>query len=341
MADPNAALQIPPTDAETAPGLVQQRAERRPTLRLVHRGAGDRTRVAGRPGDAQPARPFIKWVGGKTRLLADLQRLAPHSIGRYAEPFLGGGAVYFHLRNQSAFTGAVISDFNQDVVNVYTVVRDHLDALLVALRRHQALYLSRKGEARAEYFYAVRDRHPQHIEMSDVDRAARMLFLNRTCYNGLWRENRSGRFNTPHGRYKAPVIAPADRLLAASAALQVAAIERADFRKLPALVRDHDVDYVYMDPPYHPISATSAFNAYSGGAFSAADQSELADVCRELDKMGVRWMLSNSDCPLIRDLYSGFDVQQVFAPRSVNSKADKRGAVAEVVVRNKRPGLSW
>ena len=327
--------------AASAPAAVSgPRAANRPTLRLLRDGDGAPAQVVGQPGNAEPARPFFKWVGGKTRLLPQLDALRPSHVGRYAEPFLGGGAVYFHLRNEAAFSGALLTDFNPDVVNAFTVVRDHLDALLAALRRHQALYLSRDAEGRAAYFYSVRDQHPDS-RTDPVTRAARMLFLNRTCFNGLWRENKSGRFNTPHGRYANPVIAPTARLSAASAALQHATIERADFRSIPKLVRDHRVDFVYMDPPYHPISTTSAFNAYSQGGFSGRAQAELADVCRELDRMGARFMLSNSDCPLIRELYDGFDIQVVMAPRAVNCKADKRGAVPEVVVRNKRPELSW
>lgn len=341
MAKPTLAAPYFEPSQPVEPQPTPPRIADRPTLRLVQRGGVEPPRALGRPGAAEPARPFIKWVGGKTRLLAELERLRPYSIDRYSEPFVGGGALYFALRNASAFSAAVISDFNPDVVNAYTVVRDHPMALLAALRRHQALYLSRDEQDRATYFYAVRDRHPQNVDMTAIERAARMLFLNRTCYNGLWRENLSGRFNTPHGRYKAPVIAPTDRVLAASAALAVATIERADFRRLPQLAADHDVDFVYLDPPYHPLSATSAFNAYSQGAFTGADQADLADVCRELDRMGVRWMLSNSDCPLIRELYDGFDIRQVFAPRSVNCDAAKRGNVAEVIVRNKRSGLTW
>lgn len=312
----------------------------RPTLRLIRRGGSVADYAMGRPGFAQPARPFIKWVGGKTRLLEQLDQLRPTSTGRYFEPFLGGGAMYFHLRNDSAFRSALLADANPDVHNVFSVVRDHVDALLAALRRHQALYLTRDAQGRAEYFYAVRSKHP-NARTSAVDRAARMLFLNRTCFNGLWRENKSGRFNTPHGRYASPVIAPAAKLLAASAALQVATIEKADFRRIPRLARDHDVDFVYLDPPYHPVSATSAFNAYSQGGFPASAQAELRDVCVELDQMGVRFMLSNSDCPLIRELYEDFDVRTVMAPRAVNCKGGKRGAVAEVVVRNVRSGLVW
>ena len=310
---------------------------RRPALRLVPPPPtpADLARARGKAG------PFIKWVGGKTRLLGDLELLRPREIRRYAEPFVGGGAMYYHLWNGGQLEYALLCDLNTDVVTVYRVVRDQPDALMAALHRHQARYLASDETGRAAYFYDVRARHPDDHDMGDVERAARMLFLNRTCFNGLWRENRSGRFNSPHGRYKRPVIAPEERLRTATIALHDTAVEQADFRSLPALVQQHDIDFVYLDPPYHPISATSAFNAYSQGAFSGSDQQDLANVCVELDQMGVRFMLSNSDCAFIRGLYKRFDIRTVRAPRAVNCKGGKRGKVAEVVVRNRRPGLVW
>lgn len=170
--------------------------------------------------------------------------------------------------------------------------------------------------------------------MDDIERAARMLFLNRTCFNGLWRENRSGRFNAPHGRYANPGIVQVDKLVAASAALQKVDIRQADFRALPELVQEQRSEFVYLDPPYHPLSATSSFNAYSGGTFSGKAQAELADVCRRLDRMGVRFLLSNSDCGYVRELYRGFDIGTIRAARSINCKGGDRGDIDEVVVRN-------
>lgn len=320
---------------DSAPGAAPAAAisPGRPALRLVIPPARERV--------PHHAGPFVKWVGGKTRLMPALDQLLPREISRYAEPFVGGGAVYFHLQNEVGLGHALLADLNRDVVNVWQVVRDQPQALIEALRRHEATYLSGDEDGRAAYFYSVRERHPDDHETGAVERAARMLFLNRTCFNGLWRENRSGHFNTPHGRYRRPRIAQADKLLAASAILQDTEIVRADFRQLPKLARAHDVDFVYLDPPYHPVSATSAFNAYSRGAFTALDQAELAQVCAELDAMGVRFMLSNSDCDLVRKLYRGFDVTTVQAPRAVNCKGDRRGSVAEVVVRNRRAGLPW
>jgi DNA adenine methylase len=284
----------------------------------------------------EPAAPFLKWVGGKGKLLAALEPLlpkTPHRL-RYAEPFLGGGAMFFHLWSQRRVASALLTDFNTDLVNACTVLRDEPDALVARLRQLEAAYLGSDEGGRAALFYAVRDRHPALVPMLPVERAARMLFLNRTCYNGLWRENRRGLFNAPHGRYPEPHICPEPKLRTAHQALRDAFVLRSDFRKLPELAERHAIDFVYLDPPYHPISATSAFNAYSGGTFAAHAQEELADVCRALDRQGVRFLLSNSDCAFVRRLYRGFDIGTVQAPRAVNCKAERRGAVSEVVVRN-------
>ncbi len=291
-------------------------------------------RVVGAP-EAKPARqaaPFVKWVGGKARLTDVLA--PPPGVRRFAEPFVGGGAMFYHLHNTGDLQGAVLCDVNRDVVTAYRVVQTQVDALITALQLHERRYLKLDAAGRKAYFYRVRARHPMDHDMDDVERAARMLYLNRTCFNGLWRENASGRFNTPHGRYANPRIAREPELRACHEALQGATILERDFRMLPKLARDHGVDYVYLDPPYHPISATSAFNAYSRGGFGARDQAELAEVCVELDQMGVRFMLSNSDCELIHSLYERFDVSQIHAARAVNCKAGKRGKVTELVVRN-------
>lgn len=288
------------------------------------------------PAAAPNAGPFVKWVGGKTRLLEQLDPLLPREIARYAEPFVGGGAMFFHLHGTGTLQHAALTDANLDVITAYQVIAGEVDLLIDALRLHERRYLRQDHDGRAAYFYQVRERHPVDVEMDAIERAARMLFLNRTCFNGLWRENKSGRFNTPHGRYARPQIVQAEKLRAAAGALDGVHIELRDFRRLPELVREQDLDFVYLDPPYHPISATSAFNAYAGGGFSARDQRELGEVCRELDRMGVRFMLSNSDCPLIREIYRGFEVDVVKAPRAVNCRGDRRGDVDEVVVRNTR-----
>ncbi len=314
------------------PAAVRTRPIHRPLVDK-HLGGAPHLRVVPQPHPQRPA-PFLKWVGGKGKLLPALRPLMPTGKFRYAEPFLGGGAVFFDLRADERLEHALLCDVGRDLVGACRVVRDALPELLAQLQAHETQYLSENEENRALYFYAVRNRHPGDFAMDDVERAARMLFLNRTCFNGLWRENRSGRFNAPHGRYANPGILQSDKLSAASAALQGVDIRQADFRALPELVQDQRIGFVYLDPPYHPLSATSSFNAYSGGQFSGKAQGELADVCRRLDRQGVRFLLSNSDCGYVRDLYRGFEIGTIRAARSINCKGESRGDIDEVVVRN-------
>ncbi len=284
---------------------------------------------------AQPhAQPFLKWVGGKGKLIAQLEAYLPKGRLRYAEPFFGGGALFFHLWSQQRLDAAVLADRSAELINACKVLRDEADELLQALGQHEALYLGGDAAERSAYFYAVRAQQPLQFALTPVQRAARMLFLNRTCFNGLWRENSRGLFNSPHGRYPNPTIVLGDRLRVASQALGDAAVLQSDFRALPELVQDHRADFVYLDPPYHPLSVTSSFNAYSGGQFSAQAQRDLADVCQRLDRAGVRFLLSNSDCGFIRELYGKWQIDTVRAARSINAKGDSRGEIDEVVVRN-------
>ncbi len=298
-------------------------------------------RQAKRSTEGQFARPFLKWVGGKGKLLPQLINHLPSGQLRYGEVFLGGGALYFHLQGSRRLQAAVIGDLSTDVHNAHNCVRDHTDALLAALHVHETAYLAGDEDQRAAYFYKIRALHPDIVALTPVQRAARMLFLNRTCFNGLWRENAKGAFNCPHGKYAEPKIADDQRLYAAAQALADAVLVRADFRQWPELCRRHALDTVYLDPPYHPLTATSSFNAYSGGSFSAQSQRELAEMCGELDKLGVRWVLSNSDCAVVRELYRPWHIATIRAARSINSKGSARGEIDEVVVSNRRPGLNW
>ena len=262
------------------------------------------------------AAPFLKWAGGKTRLLAQLEPLMPERFGRYFEPFLGGGAVYFRLQPHQAR----LSDVNGELINVYRCVRDQVDALIEDLSRHRY---------DKNHYYAVRAQDPARLP--DVARAARMIFLNRTCFNGLYRVNRRGRFNVPFGRYKNPTICDRDRLRAASEALQGADIRHVDYA---ASVKDaRSGDFVYFDPPYMPISETANFTSYTAGAFGLDQQVRLRDVFADLASRGVRAVLSNSDTPVIRELYRDFHIDTVTAPRAISRSANGRKAVSEVVVR--------
>lgn len=267
--------------------------------------------------EGRKARPFLKWAGGKTKLLPDLYARLPERFGRYFEPFLGGGALFFALQPGASS----LSDVNLDLVQVYEVVRDQVDALVEELEG----YVYERA-----FYYDMRAEDP--CQMTPVKRAARMLYLNRTCFNGLYRVNKKGRFNVPFGRYKAPVICQEDRLREASRALEGHEIRRVDYRQAVASAQAGDL--VYFDPPYHPVSSTASFTAYTGARFDESDQRALADLLAELTERGVSCMLSNSDTPFTRELYRDFRVDIVTAPRRISRNARGRGEVRELIVRN-------
>jgi len=264
-------------------------------------------------------RPFLKWAGGKGRLLSQYEPFLPQAIDTYYEPFLGGGAVFFHLAGRAK--QAVLGDINPELVNVYCCVRDQVETLIRHLRNHQRWHSP-------DYYYQVRQQ--QTLPLA-VERAARLLYLNKTCYNGLYRENSQGHFNVPVGKYKNPAICDASLLRAASAALQIADIQTFSFETL--LERSlAPRDFVYFDPPYHPISATSSFTGYSRYGFTSEDQERLAAVFRTLAAQGQRVMLSNSDCEFIRELYQGFTLHPILAARAINSRAGRRGKIGELLI---------
>ncbi|MBI4575956.1 MAG: DNA adenine methylase [Planctomycetes bacterium] len=272
------------------------------------------------------ARPFLKWAGGKGQLLDRLSAWFPAECGVYHEPFLGGGAVYFRMHATRPATRAVLSDTNPELIGGYLVVRDHREPLVVALGRHER-------DHSPDHYYAVRAVDPEGLD--PVARAARLIYLNRTCFNGLFRVNRQGRFNVPLGRYTHPRILDESGLRAATQALAGADILLAPFESV--LDRAAPGDFVYLDPPYQPLSASAHFTAYTCEAFGVEDQERLAAVFRTLDARGCRVMLSNSDHPLVAGLYRGFHLERIAARRAINSRADRRGEIWEVVVLNYAP----
>jgi DNA adenine methylase len=263
----------------------------------------------------QEARPFIKWAGGKKQILPHLLARAPRAFGTYFEPFLGGGALFFSLSPGKA----VLSDLNPYLVNAYSVVRDRVDELAESLKVHRA---------DKEYYYMMRGLSPE--TMSDVQRASWFIYLNKTCYNGLWRVNRSGRFNVPFGRYRNPKILDRENLYAVSRALYGALVMCSDFEE--AVQMAVPGDFVYFDPPYSPKSGTAGFVSYTGEGFGEEEQERLAGVFRRLSRRGVLVMLSNSDVPLVRRLYEGFRIDTVQASRAISCRGDRRGPVGEVVI---------
>ena len=274
------------------------------------------------------AKPFLKWAGGKTALLRRLLAATPDHIETYYEPFLGGGALFFALQNDRRMDKALLFDGNADLISAFVVVRDHRPSLLRRLRTLEAAYLSAADRAKA--YYDVRAANPR----SAVGRAARLLFLNKTCFNGLYRVNGSGNFNVPHGRYKNPTICNPKTLTAASAALQGVNIAVADFAD--ACDEAGDGDFVYFDPPYEPVSLTASFTSYTRDRFSWEDQRRLAGFARQLADRGAQVLISNANVPRVAELYrdEGFQLLTVKAPRVINSRATRRGSVTEILAAN-------
>jgi DNA adenine methylase len=271
------------------------------------------------------AQPFLKWAGGKSQLLSQFDAYFPESIVSYCEPFVGGGAVFFHLKARFPGMRASLYDNNAELINCYQVVRDQVQKLMCLLDEHLKAFKA-GGE---RYFYLVRSHH--HFT-EPVERAARMIFLNKTCYNGLWRVNGRGEFNVPIGSYKPEKVSLYDKanLRAASRELQGTELAVQDFRRtLSGAARDQ---FVYIDPPYFPVSPTANFTSYTKEDFGKPEQEELAALFADAAKRGVRLILSNSDTAFIRKLYSEFKIKTASARRAVNSNGAKRGRVSEVIV---------
>lgn len=272
---------------------------------------------------ASKSRPFLKWAGGKTRLLNDLGPMVPRFSGRYFEPFVGGGAMFFHLAPEKA----VISDVNRELINTYQVVQNQVEPLIHSLRKHQNS---------ADHYYEIRDwdRMPVFLSLGLIQRASRFIYLNKTCFNGLHRVNQKGQFNVPFGKYKNPKICDADSLRAVSESLQGIQIKHVSFSRLLSIPNAPvSGDFVYLDPPYVPIDQDS-FTSYTPKDFDMEDQQELLELCKSLDEKGIKFMLSNSSAPILRDMYQDFRIQTVYTARSINSKGSERGEIPEIVVRN-------
>lgn len=268
--------------------------------------------------------PILKWVGGKRQLLDILVPLVPRNCKTYCEPFVGGGALLFKLQPQTA----VVNDINSDLINVYEVIRDSVDDLIDALESH---------DNTPTHFYEVRDwdRNKEfYSSLSKIERAARMIYLNKTCFNGLFRVNNAGEFNSPFGNYRNPNIVNAPVLKAINIYFNSADIEFSSGDYKEVLDKLPENSFVYLDPPYDPVSSTSNFTGYTKGGFDRKEQIRLRECCDELDRRGIKFMLSNSATDFIKEQYSAYNVTIVKARRTVNSVATKRGDVEEVIVRN-------
>jgi len=269
--------------------------------------------------------PFLKWVGGKRQLLPKIIENLPENIRelRFFEPFIGGGAVLFHLQPENA----VINDFNKELINVYYVVKDKLDDLIVDLKKHKNT---------SEYFYQIRglDRTDEFSSLSEVQRASRIIYLNKTCFNGLYRVNNAGEFNAPFGRYKNPNIVNEPTLKAVNKFLNKNNISIYCGDYSDVLEAADEDSFIYLDPPYHPISESSNFTGYVQGGWDMYDQIRLREVCDILNKKGAKFLLSNSSSPFIRDQYEKYKITTVKAIRAINSKGSDRGEIDEVLIKN-------
>jgi DNA adenine methylase len=261
--------------------------------------------------------PFLKWAGGKTQLLHELLPRVPQKYNTYYEPFIGGGALFFAISPKKA----VIADINDDLVNAYIVVRDFPEQLIELL----AEYVNDK-----EFFYKIREQDTNNLQ--SIEQAARLIYLNRTCFNGLYRVNKSGQFNVPFAGYKNPNITQVERILADSNLLQETQIYNVGFDKV--LDRAKKGDFIYLDPPYYPKSVYSDFKRYNKEQFHKDDHIRLAELYNKLTERGCKVMLSNSDTPFTCDLYKRWHVDKVYAKRLINRDVSKRGEVTEIIVTN-------
>ena len=272
------------------------------------------------------AKPFLKWVGGKQQLIKQFNNYFPNKFKRYFEPFVGGAAVFFHLWNTSMNKqDFFLFDNNEELVNTYKIVKNKVEELIQILASY-------KENHNKTYYYKIRELDRNNSTLNDVEKAARMIYLNKTCFNGLYRVNKSGQFNVPIGSYEEPQILYPKILRNASVALKDAIIEVSDFEDI---VKKTEVnDFVYFDPPYVPISKTSNFTSYTSGNFGEKEQLKLAQLLKVLTEQGCFCMLSNSYSPLVLDLYKDFRIEIVKANRAVNSNGNNRGRIKEIIVLN-------
>ena len=277
------------------------------------------------------AQPFIKWVGGKRGLFKQILPFINNNFKNYHEPFLGGGAVFFELFSLGLLQDKKIflSDLNSELINAYKVVQNIPNDLILNLENY-------KKNHSKEFYYKIRelDRKSNFQELSEIERATRFIYLNKTCFNGLYRVNKKGFFNTPIGSYKNPNIADKETILSSSKALQNVILLNQSFEKVINIVQKDDL--VYLDPPYYPLNATSHFTSYDSNIFLDHQQKELFQIFQELEQLGVQTLQSNSDTDFIKNLYKDYRVNTVFANRFINSKANNRGKISEIIIEGVR-----
>ena len=273
-------------------------------------------------------KPFVKWAGGKRQLIPILNQNLPDSFGTYYEPFLGGGALLFHILTDKNGQKCSISDLNSDLVLAYTTIRDRIDSLIASLKNHEKNY-QKNSES---YYYSIRESNPR----SEIEKTSRLIFLNRTCFNGLYRVNSKGKFNVPLGKYSNPNIVNEENLRAVSHILQSSRIS-IKCRDFEAVLRDAKKgDLIYFDPPYQPVSATANFTSYTNKDFTYDDLTRLAELCLKLDSRGCNVLLSNSDSKEVAEVFAKntWKITRIEANRSINSNSKKRTGHFELLIKN-------
>ena len=290
-------------------------------------------------------KPFVKWVGGKSQLIDELEKMLPvdgeKALRKYCEPMVGGGALLFNVLSKYSFEEIYISDINPELINTYNVIKNNVDNLISQLREMQLVYLSMGENERKFYYYSIRDKFncTKLTDVTAINKAAYFIFLNKTCFNGLYRVNKKGQFNVPMGAYKNPMICDEENLLNISKVLKNVTIVCGDYSLAKEFI---DLNtFVYLDPPYRPISETSAFNSYNSDTFDDNEQIRLAEFIDLINEKGAKIVLSNSDPKNVNeednffdDLYKNYKINRVEASRAINSKGDKRGKINELLICN-------
>ena len=277
----------------------------------------------------QEPKPFVKWAGGRRQLIPKLLKYVPKSFNNYFEPFVGGGALFFELYNLGILKNkkVYLFDINEELINAYKVIRDYPNELIEKLKEFKAKH-------NKEFYYQIRelDRNEDYTNLDNITKAARFIYLNRTCFNGLYRVNKKGYFNVPMGNYKNPQIVNEENILAVSIALQNTIIKHYDYKEVLQYAQKND--FIYFDPPYYPLTDTSNFTSYTQDDFLEKEQTELFETFKFLANKECFVLESNSDTDFINNLYKEFTIEKVLANRAMNSNGNKRGKITEVLIRN-------
>src|SRR3989338_6305264 len=269
---------------------------------------------------------FVKWAGGKSQLIEQFIPLFPKKFNRYLEPFVGSGAVFFYIIQKYKPKEAIISDINEELINTYNIIKNDVERLIVELKQHKEYHLA-EGK---KYYLTIRATNTK--DLPELERAARFIYLNRTCFNGLYRVNSSGQFNVPIGSYKNPDVIQEEKLQRIAKLLKNVTIKVMSFEKILNSAKKDD--FIYFDPPYYPLKRGKSFTTYTKDKFLEEEQKLLADVFKKLDQRGCSVMLSNSDMEFVKELYPNYNISIVKARRLINSQANSRGEINEILVRN-------